>query len=165
MSQNLQDQHLDQAIHNESACDFLNTNSKFYDWIVTSAFYSALHYVSSVIFPISHRSGNTNSKADTIGQYCTLLGTRDNKHKVMTDLVYANCRGIGTSYKALLDMSYSSRYESGCQGSSYSVSARRYLSQIKSHCEAKTKSKKANFVLVTAQQTTTPPEVVATEKK
>lgn len=31
--------------HNEELCDFLIADGKFTDWIVTTSFYSALHYV------------------------------------------------------------------------------------------------------------------------
>jgi len=135
MNQNRQQQqHLDQALHNEKVCDFLHENNQFYDWVVTTAFYSALHYVHYVIFPIEKAIDGKKHIASTIGDYCSLISTKDNKHKVLTDLVYTNCKGIGTAYKALLDMSFLSRYESGCQDNTYSTKARRYLAQVKAHC-------------------------------
>jgi hypothetical protein len=41
------------AIHNEEVCDFLLSSNKFNDWVVTTAFYSALHFVQHEIFPIT----------------------------------------------------------------------------------------------------------------
>lgn len=42
------------AIHNEEACDFLLSSNKFNDWVITTAFYSALHFVQHEIFPLTH---------------------------------------------------------------------------------------------------------------
>jgi hypothetical protein len=152
MSQNIKNLHLAQAVHNESACDFLNSNSKFYDWTVTSAFYAALHYVSAVMFPVHYFHGKNAGQANTIGQYCDLLGIKDSKHKVMTDLVYEKCKGIGNAYKALLEFSYSSRYERGCQDSLFAIRARRYLSQIKAHCtEVSSQIPIQNTIIVPAE--------------
>jgi len=134
MQHHLQQQHLDQALHNEEVCDFLHNDTDFYDWVVTTAFYAALHYVHFVIFPIRKTSGGTTHTIDTIGDYCRLVSTKDNKHKVLTDLVYTHCRGIGTAYKSLLDMSFLARYESGCLDNVYSIKSRRYLAQVKTHC-------------------------------
>lgn len=39
------------AKHNEDACEFLLNDGKYCDWVVTTAFYSALHYVQNEIFP------------------------------------------------------------------------------------------------------------------
>jgi hypothetical protein len=39
------------ALHNENACDFLLTDGRFNDWVVTTAFYSALHFAHHELFP------------------------------------------------------------------------------------------------------------------
>ena len=41
------------AIHNEEVCDFLLTSKKFNDWVVTTAFYSSLHFVQFELFPLT----------------------------------------------------------------------------------------------------------------
>lgn len=40
------------AIHNEAACDFLLSSKRFNDWVVTTAFYSALHFIQHELFPL-----------------------------------------------------------------------------------------------------------------
>jgi hypothetical protein len=40
------------AKHNEELCDFLISVGKYNDWVITTAFYSAIHYVQSKIFPL-----------------------------------------------------------------------------------------------------------------
>ena len=39
------------AEHNENACKLLFNDGNYCDWVVTTAFYSALHYVQYEIFP------------------------------------------------------------------------------------------------------------------
>jgi len=53
------------AEHNKDACKLLHTNGNYCDWVVTTAFYSALHFVQHEIFPITVK-GNTY---DTFDRY------------------------------------------------------------------------------------------------
>ncbi|PWS27385.1 hypothetical protein DHW03_07150 [Pedobacter yonginense] len=39
------------AKHNEDACNFLHSHGDYCDWVVTTAFYSALHLVQYEVFP------------------------------------------------------------------------------------------------------------------
>jgi hypothetical protein len=39
------------ASHNEDACKFLHNEGNYCDWVVTTAFYSALHFLQHEIFP------------------------------------------------------------------------------------------------------------------
>jgi hypothetical protein len=43
--------------HNFEACKFLLEDGKFLDWVVTTAFYSALHLVQEEIFPFRDDEG------------------------------------------------------------------------------------------------------------
>jgi len=43
------------AIHNEQVCDYLLASNEFHDWVVTTAFYAALHFVQSDIFPLTYK--------------------------------------------------------------------------------------------------------------
>lgn len=53
----------------------------------------------------------------------------------MMDLVFHKCKNIGRSYSALLELSYSSRYDTNMPDTLYSNRAEKYLADIKSHCE------------------------------
>ncbi|QHS62703.1 HEPN domain-containing protein [Chitinophaga agri] len=140
---NRQQWHLNQAIHNEAACNFLHHDSQFFDWVVNTAFYSALHYVSSVIFPLEIREEKGLHTVYTVEEYCEIVPTHNNKHRVLSELVYEHCKGIGKTYDRLLDMSFKSRYEFGCHDSSYSTTARRYLQQVQQHCHSQNVAKRA----------------------
>lgn len=43
---------LDHATHNEEVCSHLDDNTKYSDWIITTAFYSAMHFMKHKIFPL-----------------------------------------------------------------------------------------------------------------
>lgn len=40
------------ANHNAELCDLLLNNGRFNDWVVTTAFYAALHFVNYILFPL-----------------------------------------------------------------------------------------------------------------
>ena len=46
----------DHAVHNERACDFLLSSGEFNDWVVTTTFYAALHYVRYELFPLERNN-------------------------------------------------------------------------------------------------------------
>ncbi|SFO50458.1 hypothetical protein SAMN05428949_5466 [Chitinophaga sp. YR627] len=135
MSQNIPKQHLDLARHNENACNFLKENNTFPDWVITTAFYAALHYVSSVIFPYECLQQGKKKLVNDIAAYKNCIGSHDNKHKLMMDLVFYKCKNIGKSYSTLLELSYSSRYDTNMPDTLYSNRAQKYLTDIKSYCE------------------------------
>lgn len=43
---------LDHAKHNERVCNYLGKNADFGDWVITTSFYAAMHYVRHLIVPI-----------------------------------------------------------------------------------------------------------------
>ncbi len=48
----INEDNLEYAQHNEKACKYLDKKPEFTDWVITTAFYSALHFVRYKIFPI-----------------------------------------------------------------------------------------------------------------
>ena len=60
------------AEHNESACDYLLQSGKYNDWVVTTAFYSAMQYLHNELFPLEYNNAeysNFNSYYDSICNY------------------------------------------------------------------------------------------------
>lgn len=41
------------AAHNESLCDLIHSTGKYPDWVVTTAYYSAIYYIDNQIFPLT----------------------------------------------------------------------------------------------------------------
>jgi len=93
--------HLIQARHNECLIHFLNPDSiDFPDWVITAAFYSALHYVEA---------GFNNN--DSILHSHIHKRLKESVHDTRLRLI-ANSysKKVYKSYKNLLDASYISRY-------------------------------------------------------
>ncbi len=95
------------AIHNEAVCDFLRADGNYNDWVITTAFYSAIHYVEHQIFPLvigttTHNS--FNSYYDAI-----LKSRRVSKHNGKLSLVKSTLT-CGAQYRWLMDACMNSRY-------------------------------------------------------
>ncbi len=117
------------ALHNEKVCDFLHETGDFPDWVVTTAFYSALHFVIHKIFPCRIGSQQFN---DFDSYYRTLGNTRKNKHRETISLVSRKCgREIGELYKFLHDTSWMARYTEDQIPVQVANKCREYLAEIK----------------------------------
>ena len=85
--------HLTHARHNVEACDFLKGTNEFNDWVITTAFYAAIHFAKYELFPkkyANHRTGKIVSFKD-FDHYFRLINHRlANKHKVLQQLVENN---------------------------------------------------------------------------
>lgn len=44
--------HLAHAGHNEQVCKHLCSKPSYSDWVITTAFYSAIHYVRHLMLPV-----------------------------------------------------------------------------------------------------------------
>lgn len=99
---------LDHAKHNQELCVHLNTDKKFTDWIVTTAFYSALHYVEYQLFPF--KIGPTEYINFDV-YYDAFKKDKDNKHDARKRLVYSNVHSkAGSAYSFLKDLCWTARY-------------------------------------------------------
>lgn len=97
---------LDHARHNENVCTCLNERN-YWDWVVTTAFYAALHYVRYQMFPLG---GHPNFDAYYNVTYSSRRH-RPGKHKVTSQLVQQHLpRAIG-AYNALKNAAWTARYD------------------------------------------------------
>lgn len=127
---------LQHAEHNESACDYLNASDDFLDWVVTTAFYSALHFVEHKLFPRTEKVKGQVVKYETFDDWYKAVGI-DNKHSELRQLVQYTCPGyVSSSYRALLDSSYSARYRHYATSRALADKAKRDLDNVKAHCTA-----------------------------
>jgi hypothetical protein len=100
------------AGHNEDACKFLHTDGNYCDWVVTTAFYSALHYVQHDIFP-KVISGVTYDSFDKYynGHY-RYVKNKPNKHVSTINLVKAELGGtVHENYSWLYGLCMNARYK------------------------------------------------------
>lgn len=100
------------ALHNEELCSLINSTGKYPDWVITTAFYSAIHFVSFKIFPIREQS-NTGEHFEikTLDEYHRFNNITVNKHQALADLVYEYYPTISADYDWLMDLCTKARYQ------------------------------------------------------
>jgi hypothetical protein len=118
------------AIHNEAACDLLHANSNFSDWVVTTAFYSALHYVQHEIFPIMEE-GIAFQDLDSYYHHLKQNGKQKSKHRVTINLVISHLKNAAPKYRWLFDCCMNARYTNYEISNTLATQARKYLNEIK----------------------------------
>jgi len=121
------------AKHNEDACHYLNQSGKYNDWVITTAFYSAMHYVQYELFPMevgSEAFDNFNSYYRSV---CNYIDVRPSKHQITIELVHTKLPNCNRFYRWLHDECFSARYSNykvTCQKSNMAM---KYLNNIKAH--------------------------------
>jgi len=107
---------IEHAKHNKSACEFLGTVDRFPDWMVTTAFYSALHYMDSKLFPLKYKTKSGNSISfSSLDTYYTFRKKEKPdlpaKHEVRKCLTANNLDSdIASRFERLSDASSTARY-------------------------------------------------------
>lgn len=118
------------ALHNEELCNFLLPTKKYNDWVITTAFYSALNFVKHQIFPFDTKG---KGKYDTFEQWYKVHGKDRDKHEALSYLVAGNT-GAGKPYKWLLDACKGARYVDYMVSDELASKSKRMLDAVKSHC-------------------------------
>ncbi|QMU64703.1 MAG: hypothetical protein GKR88_10675 [Flavobacteriaceae bacterium] len=90
--------------HNYEVYEFLLSDGRFYDWVVTTAFYSALHLVQEEIFPFSDDEGYTYSSFEQYFSKSLKEGQKISKHQFTIKLVEQRIKGAVNLYRSLHDM-------------------------------------------------------------
>ena len=79
----------DHAKHNEDTCEFLFKDGKYCDWVVTTAFYSALHYVQHEIFPTKIKGKQFDNFNKYYNEHYLGISNKPSKHVSTINLVKA----------------------------------------------------------------------------
>lgn len=99
------------ATHNKEACEFINSSGKFPDWVITTAFYSALHFLEAKALPFKARDASNNRITIThLSEYKTLRGIDKSLHHARLVLLREREPQIATDYKRLFDLCHLARY-------------------------------------------------------
>ncbi|MCB0480224.1 MAG: hypothetical protein KDC83_02280 [Flavobacteriales bacterium] len=126
---------LDHAKHNESICDHLSEQTQFNDWVITTAFYSAIHYVSHKLFPMTISKVTASITYESFDEYCNGENKFRRKHKEMRILVERNLPSdIAAAYNQLLDSSWTARYSQYKYSNKISKLARKRLTAVRNYC-------------------------------
>jgi hypothetical protein len=126
------------AEHNEKVCIYLDTPKLYGDWVVTTSFYCALHYLQYKLFPtkVKLRSGLMLPCID-FEEYHHRMTTEFGKigmHNRMLQIVESKCSlDISVNYSKLLDMSKNSRYSEYKLSDDYIDEAKTRLAEIKKY--------------------------------
>lgn len=121
------------AIHNEEVCDFLLASDKFNDWVVTTAFYSALHFVQHEIFPLTEGGQVYTDLNEYYGKVLKKKNQNFTKHFATIQLVNSKLPKCSPFYRWLHDACMTARYTNYEVSSSKAKQARNYLSLLRSH--------------------------------
>lgn len=122
-----------QAVHNEEACDFLLSSNKFNDWVVTTSFYSALHFVQHEIFPLTEGGKTYNDLNVYYGKVLKKRNERLTKHTATIQLVGLKLPKCSAYYRWLHDACMTARYTNYNVSFNKAKQARDYLRLLKRH--------------------------------
>ena len=126
-----QSKKLAHALHNEEVCNWLNRKPEFTDWVITTAFYSAIHFVDHKLFPLKQNSVTYKS----FEEYSLRANKfNENKHKLKSRLVSTEANSIFPAYNQLKEMSFNARYIDYATDRSISNKAIELLKEIKKYC-------------------------------
>ncbi len=93
--------------HNKTVCDMLYLQDKYpcNDWVVTTAFYSAIHFLDHKIFPCEYRG----EKYKNINEAHQRI-LRQSKHQTRSLLINHLLPKHKADYEFLLEKSQNARY-------------------------------------------------------
>lgn len=119
------------AEHNEAACDYLLASGKFSDWVITTAFYSALHFVQNEIFPLTENGKNYPDFDIYFQKVLKPKNRRINKHSATVDLVKKYIPKASSYYRWLFDACMNARYMNYQVSGAKAQQARDYLTALR----------------------------------
>lgn len=127
---------LSHALHNEEACDFISTDDRFNDWVVTTAFYSAVHFVNHKMFPGEIPVNGSSTYCTEFADYYELVPQRlrQNIHRETINLVWQAIHNIGAEYERLFDLCHDARYKNYKVSKKHADLAKKLLCDIKAAC-------------------------------
>jgi hypothetical protein len=111
---------------NKTLSNKLLDEKTYYDWVVTTAFYSSIHYVEDYILPTIVGGIDCNCIAKVKKAY-NMRGRHEARERLVFDKLGPI---IGSRYKWLDDRSRNSRYETFKLQSSEALKAKEYLDFI-----------------------------------
>jgi len=116
---------------NKDLCAELHKQGKYYDWVVTTAFYSAIHYIEGKILPTKVN----NKQCANIFEVKDALAV-DGRHQARSRLVHKCSKNfqIAAAYDWLDEQSRNSRYKTYKVNKNIADKAVYYLNLIADYC-------------------------------
>jgi hypothetical protein len=124
------------ALHNEEACKYLEKSGQFIDWVITTAYYSAIHYIHHRIFPYTYifPDGSKISYTDFDRLFKQFSKSNYSKHGFLRNFVEANHPAITIDFQHLMDNCFTARYNDYHFDAAAGISALNRLEKIKQYC-------------------------------
>ena len=122
---------LNHANHNYSACNYMTKKQEYCDWIITIAFYSAVHFVRHKLLPYQDM-GTTYNTFDSLFKTKKEIG--EGRHGFQLRYVKDEIPEISFEYARLHEWSTNARYINYNYGRDDSKKAKEYLDKIKETC-------------------------------
>ena len=123
--------HIDHALHNEKVCNFISKKEDYGDWIITTAFYSAIHYVRYLMLPVNLKNGTEINCFEAL--FNIQRGSVEGRHGFQNRYVTTKITEIAIEYKQLHDWCNQARYFEYNQPRVLSKQAKENLLTIKKH--------------------------------
>jgi hypothetical protein len=120
------------ALRNFDLCIKLFDEDKYKDWVITTAFYSAVQFVEYTIFPLVVKKIEY-SDFDEYYEANSKNGF-PNKHSVRKSLVSEQLPKIRSQYRDLFDECHTARYYNYDISPSKAIEAKKNIQFIKSEC-------------------------------
>ena len=122
--------------HNHVVCNKLHvtTDIPCNDWIITTAFYSAIHFIDHIIFPSEYNG----TKFENINDAHKVL-RKQSKHQTREFLVHAKLPSQSANYSFLMSQCWDARYNDYDINSAISDLAVKKLNAIMKECDIEKK--------------------------
>jgi hypothetical protein len=126
------------AKHNKEACKFIKDSGLFNDWVITTAYYSALHFMQSYLFPETYENPQTGQmkRYDNFDKY--FHDTRDyTKHGLLLSLVEEQIddNDVIDGFTSLKELCWTARYSSYYCSNEIANECYKNLEVIEEYCE------------------------------
>jgi hypothetical protein len=124
------------AQHNEEACIYLNEPGNFIDWVITTAYYTAMHYLHHKILPYTHifPEGSKIIYQNFEKLYKQFAQTNTSKHRFLRNFIETNHPDIAIDFAQLMDNCFTARYNDYHFDPSAGALALKRLEKIKQYC-------------------------------
>jgi hypothetical protein len=114
---------------NKKLCNELYNGKIYYDWVITTAFYSAIHFVEDKIFPCIVNSNSCKNINEVKAAF-----KMNGRHASRERIVWQHLPKIAAQYKWLDDKSRYARYTTYKIDSTQATKAKQYLTEIYNAC-------------------------------
>jgi hypothetical protein len=122
------------AERNEALNDELISQNIYKDWIVTTAFYSAIHYVEYKLFVVPFHFNSAEVRNLEEAHASIHYKNRKSRHETRGALVRLRMSSVSVQYDCLRKWSQNARYVNYNVSSAQAAEAKNCLNKIKTAC-------------------------------